>query len=445
MPAAMHAGCIAWGVGIGGSPDVAGSGVNPGQQSMDEAERRREQGSRRALLLPVYVPTALLSLCEGLLLPTLPLFALQFEGISFAVASLVLAASAIGTLVADVPAGMLLGRLGLKPTMILGATMVTLSTFMLAFAGSVPELVGYRLVAGVGAAMWAISRHAFITESIPIAQRGRAISVFGGINRIGVFGGPAIGGLIGSTLGLQESFVVAGVLGVFALVISWRYVRDTRVVAHSAHGVRWGLVRDMVRANWRDLSSASIAQTFAQMIRAGRQTIIPFYGATVLGLSSADVGIIQSASSSVDMLLFIPAGILMDRFGRKVAAVPSFAIMAVGMAAIPFSHSFWALLGASLVLGLGNGIGSGTMMTLGADLAPPGATGEFLGVWRLIGDTGRAGGPLAVGGLTDGVGFGPTAYILALFGLASSAILAVMVRETRIAPTADSPPTGGAP
>ena len=412
---------------------------------MDEHDRRREQGSRRALLLPVYVPTALLSLCEGLLLPTLPLFALQFEGISFAVASLVLAASAIGTLVADVPAGMLLGRMGLKPTMMLGATMVTISTFMLAFAGSVPELVGYRLVAGVGAAMWAISRHAFITESIPIAQRGRAISVFGGINRIGVFGGPAVGGLIGSLFGLQESFVVAGVLGLFALFISWRYVRDTRVVVHSAHSVRWGLVRDMVRTNWRDLSSASIAQTFAQMIRAGRQTIIPFYGATVLGLSAADVGIIQSASSSVDMLLFIPAGILMDRFGRKVAAVPSFAIMAVGMAAIPFTNSFWTLLGAAAVLGLGNGIGSGTMMTLGADLAPPGATGEFLGLWRLIGDSGRAGGPLAVGSLTDSVGFEYTSYILAAVGLASSGILAVMVKETRITPPVDVPPTGGSP
>ena len=68
--------------------------------------------------MPVYVPTALLGFAEGLLLPTLPAFALSFD-VSFAVASLVLAAAGIGTLIADLPAGMLLGRVGLKPTMLL--------------------------------------------------------------------------------------------------------------------------------------------------------------------------------------------------------------------------------------------------------------------------------------------------------------------------------------
>src|SRR5215216_2641999 len=99
--------------------------------------------------------------------------------------------------------------------------------------------------------------------------------------------------------------------------------------------------------------------------------------------------------------MFIPAGMLMDRFGRKVAAVPSFALMALGIGLIPFSHDFLTLLLVAMLIGLGNGLGSGLMMTLGADLAPPGATGEFLGVWRLIGDVGATGGPLVVGGLAD--------------------------------------------
>jgi len=134
-------------------------------------------------------------------------------------------------------------------------------------------------------------------------------------------------------------------------------------------------------------------------------------------------------------MLFIPAGILMDRYGRKVAAVPSFAVMAVGMALVPFTNSFVTLLLVAMLIGLGNGLGSGTMMTLGADLAPPGATGEFLGLWRLIGDTGQAGGPLAVGTLTDALGFEASAIILAGAGLSSSLILALLVKETRTAQT----------
>ena len=54
------------------------------------------------------------------------------------------------------------------------------------------------------------------------------------------------------------------------------------------------------------------------------------------------------------------------------------------------------LLAAAILTGIGNGFGSGIMMTLGADLAPKGSIGEFLGLWRLIGDIGSTGGPLVV-------------------------------------------------
>ncbi|HUG13802.1 MAG TPA: MFS transporter [Thermomicrobiales bacterium] len=400
---------------------------------MVEERPRRVAAGRRALLLPVYVPTMLLALGQGLLVPTLPFYARDF-GVSFAAAGLVLAAAGIGTMVADVPAGILLGRLGLKPTMLLGAGLVVASTFALALASVFPELIVYRLLAGVGTAMWGLSRHAFITETIDPRERGRAISMFGGINRIGMFGGPALGGLIGSQLGLTSSFYLAGALGAVAFVVSLIYITDTRVQTHSERHVRWGLVRAMIRTNWRDLSAAGVAQTFGQMIRAGRQTIIPFYGEAVLGLSVAEVGLIQSASATVDMLLFVPAGLIMDRYGRKVAAVPSFAIMAIGMALIPFTTGFGTMVGAAMLIGLGNGLGSGIMMTLGADLAPRGATGEFLGIWRLIGDTGQASGPLVIGTLTDVLGHEESAFVLSGVGFAAALILALMVKETRLPP-----------
>ena len=407
---------------------------------MVDAEHSRERSARAQLLLPVYVPTAMLAFGQGLLLPTLPAYARSFH-VSFALASLAIAAAAIGTLLADLPAGLVLGRLGLRPTMLLGAGLAAVATAAAGSAHVFPELIAYRLVEGVGWSMWGLSRHAFITESIDPRQRGRAISVFGGLNRIGLFAGPAVGGLVGAAAGLRASFFVASGLSVVALVICAIFVSDTRVVVHADRRLRWELVRAMLVANRRDLSAASVAQTFAQLIRAGRQAIIPFFGQAVLGLNVAQIGAIQSASSTVDMLLFVPAGYIMDRFGRKVTSVPSFAVMALGMACIPFTHSYLTLMGAAVIIGFGNGLGSGAMMTLGADLAPRGATGEFLGLWHLIGDAGSAGGPLAVGWLTDSVGFDGASFALAGVGVAASLTLALLVRETRLAalPTAQSP------
>ena len=69
--------------------------------------------------------------------------------------------------------------------------------------------------------------------------------------------------------------------------------------------------------------------------------------------------------------------------------------------------------------------------SLGADLAPPGATGEFLGIWRLIGDVGGVLGPVAVGLVAAAVGLTGGAWVLSVAGWLAVVTLAVLVQETR--------------
>jgi hypothetical protein len=51
-------------------------------------------------------------------------------------------------------------------------------------------------------------------------------------------------------------------------------------------------------------------------------------------------------------------------------------------------------------MAFGNGIGSGIVMTLGADAAPADARPQFLGGWRLFADFGLAAGPLLISAIT---------------------------------------------
>lgn len=406
----------------------------------EEARGRDEQAVRPpagGMLFPVYIPTALLAFGQGLLVPTLPVYALSLHA-SFGLVSLIVAAAGLGTLAADLPAGALLGRLGRRPTMLLGASLVALSTLAIGLLSSVVLLVALRLLAGVGTALWGLSRHAYITDVTRPAQRGRAIAVFGGINRLGNLAAPALGGILAQTLGLTAPFLLAGALAAGTALLAAVCVPETggRGGATTGHRLRWGLVGQLVRTSWRDLAAAGGAQIFAQMIRAGRQLLIPLYGKTVLGLDVQAIGGIISLAALLDVAMFAPAGILMDRFGRKVAAVPSFTLMAGGMALIALATDYRGLLAAAALIGFGNGLGSGTMMTLGADLAPPGAVGEFLGFWRLIGDTGQAGGPLIVGQVADLLGLPATALVLAGIGVAAALTLALLVRETRVDPLA---------
>ena len=382
------------------------------------------------MLLPVYLPTLLLAFGQGLTIYTLPLYAKSLGGglgqIGFAVA-----AAGIGTFLTDLPAGMLLGRFGRGPLMLAGTGAAALAALLIGLLHSMPALVLLRLLAGVGAALWSLSRMASVTDVAPPAERGRILSTFGGINRGGTFAGPVIGGFIAQRFGLASPFLVSGALAVAATIFCARVAAEPAVRGGAARGrMRWRVVGRVLHTHTAELATAGSAQAFAQVIRAGRQVILPLYAANVLGLGVEIIGIIGTVASALDTVMFLPAGMVMDRYGRKFASVPSFVLLALGMALIPFVHNAPELVAVATLLGFGNGIGAGTMMTLGTDLAPREALGEFLGLWRLIGDAGNSAGPIIVGGVAAAVGLGAAALTLAGVGALAAATLVLFVRET---------------
>ena len=385
--------------------------------------------ARSELMLAIYVPAVLLAFGQGILQTTLPIYATGL-GVSYTMVSLVVSAASLGTLATDVPAGMILARVGLKRSMVGGTALVVLGTIPLAFLGGFWLVIALQIAAGVGTACWGLSRHAFIAAVLTVNERGKVMSTFGGLNRIGLLLGPATGGFIAAWFGIRWGFLASGVLAVIALAFSVRYIRVTDEMARPRKG-RWDIVGSTLRDNRRVLAAAASGQIFAQALRAGRFLLIPLYGIEHLGLGAAQVGVVMTAGIILDVAMFIPAGILIDRFGRKTAMVPSFAIMAIGVGFIPFAHSFAQLVAVSLLVGFGSGIGSGTMLTLGADLAPQGAVGEFLGLWRLVGDIGAVGGPIAVGAIAGAIGFTGSTIVLSVIGFTAAAILGLVLQETR--------------
>ena len=97
---------------------------------------------------------------------------------------------------------------------------------------------------------------------------------------------------------------------------------------------------------------------------------------------------------------------------------------------IPFTDSALTLALAAILVGFGNGLGSGINMTLGADLSPAERRGEFIGVWRVMGDTGAFGGPMIIGALIETLSLAASFTFLGFIGLAGMLIMALLVKET---------------
>ena len=379
--------------------------------------------SRRSLILPVYLPALLLAFGQGVVTPTFAIYVKSFS-LSYSLTTFVIAVAVVGNL----PAGILVERIGRRPSMIVGAILDSLAMLGVGTATNVFQLIIYRLIGGIGGTLWSLSRHAYMTDVIPRGERGRSIALFGGINRIGVFGGQVIAIFLGASL--RTPFFVYFAVGGLTSILCILFVSETRnsSASHSALNVK-RLPRLLKTNNW-SLVRAGLAQICVQTIRQGRWVVIPLYASEYVELPARTVRLIVMISSAVDMSLFPLAGFLMDRFGRRYSAVPCFLIFATGMVLMPFTEHFGTLLGTAILIGFGNGIGSGIMMTLGADLAPKDGTGEFLGIWRLLGDFGGAAGHLVVGNVADLWGLGASSFVLAGVGYIAVLLFLRVVPET---------------
>jgi MFS family permease len=97
---------------------------------------------------------------------------------------------------------------------------------------------------------------------------------------------------------------------------------------------------------------------------------------------------------------------------------------------VPAATTVVAFVAVAMLTGLGNGLGAGIMMTLGADLSPRRHRAEFLGLWRLLSDAGMVGGPLVLGVVTGAAGLGLASAATGAFGLVGAAVVWRFVPET---------------
>ncbi|MCI0774197.1 MAG: MFS transporter [Chloroflexi bacterium] len=372
----------------------------------------------------------MLSVGQGILIPVLPGYAKEEMAATVALVGVVVAARYLGTMIFDVPAGILVTRLGMRRTMISGVVLFGLAAVWAGLSPNLTSLLAARILAGISFALWSISRHSYIATTVPMDVRGRALSLFGGISRIATILGPLIGGLLAAFVGIRVPFFAQGGVALLTLIMIIATTRN--MVEPQQSGARHNVFRELsgvVTRHRRDFATAGVAAIMLQFVRAGREFLIPVWGGEI-GLGKDLIGYIVTASFAIDSMLFPFVGYSMDRWGRKSTGIPAFIVLALALALIPTTGSFGGLLAVGLLAGLGNGLSSGFVLIMGTDLAPRDNPGEFLGVWRLISDTGGAGGPIVIGGIAQVVTLGVASVATAGVGVFGALMLIFIVRET---------------
>ena len=407
------------------------------KDAQSEARARRGLHPQLRLILGLHVPAIALGLGNGIGLPVLPELT-KLYGVSIVQASWVFVAYLLGTLVASLPTGLLIDRIGRRWILLAGPLVVAVSSLLIAkaaFSGSFTELLAYRFIAGVGTQMWMQSRITVIADTGSSQQRGKQVTQMFGVQQVGSLSGPLIGGFAAVTWGLWSPFLIHAVLTLLSIIPTYFVIKETapaarRAVEALAGGPRWAL---LLR---KPIPTVFSIQFLTNVTRGAvfEGGVILLYPSYAYGLDPAELGVLRSAMAVGTIPILFSTGFVMDRFGRKYTIVPGLVLTSLAMAFVSVtafaSLSLPWFIASFVSVHLAISIISGNMQTLGTDVAPPQARGLFFGMSRLVAQGGSTASPTSFGLLSGAFGFGAAFVLLASTAFAAALVVVFFLEET---------------
>ena len=248
------------------------------------------------------------------------------------------------------------------------------------------------------------------------------MATLGGVNRVGVFLGPFLAAAVLTVLGTDGAYWVHIVTAIAASVVLL-VVRDQTLAATTGSaGVSARATMRVLREQMPVLRTLGFGALLVNATRAARQSVIPIW-ATHQGLDPATASLLFGISGAADMLLFYPAGVAMDRWGRRWISAAAMIILSGSFLVLPLATDAASIALVALAMGVGNGLTTGLVLTLAADAAPAAQRGQFLGAFRLWADMGSLTGPLLVSAVSAAVALVPAVLVMGGVSLLAAAAM----------------------
>lgn len=391
----------------------------------------------RSIVVVVFLPTIVFAMGQFALIPVIPALA-RGLGTDLGGAALIASMLVVGVLLGDIPSGAIVARIGERRAMLAAAGLALVGAVTLLLAPH-PAVLGLGvLLIGVAGAAFGLARHAFMTTYVPLRVRARALSTLGGSNRLGAVAGPFAGAALLTLTGEPATvvallatccFVAAGLLLVLRDPAA-AFTRGPRTRGEAEIGVEATSLWRTLAAQRTVLLTVGVGSAILSGLRQVRQVVLPVWAISI-GLDAPTTSVIIGIAGAVDFSLFFLGGWIMDRFGRLWTILPCGVGLSAGLIALSLTHDLDArvgwFIGIALFLAVANGVGSGILMTLAADLADRRNPAPFLGAWRFTTDLGGAGGPVLVTALTAAFSLAIGVATLGMVGIAGAVLLAVFV------------------
>jgi MFS family permease len=270
-------------------------------------------------------------------------------------AGVLAAAYPAGVLVSAVPSGIVAGRLGVRPTVVAGMTLVGVCTIVFGLVDQAWQLDLARFVQGTASAFTWTGALAWLIAEAPPERRGRLIGNAFAAAVFGALFGPVLGG-VASVAGTGWTFGTIGVAS-FGLV-GWALLIPSRAPGERQRATRLLRAlgdRRILGAGWFVLLPALLFGTLPVLapLRLG-----------ALGFGAVAIGAVFLCAAAFETGNNLLLGRASDRYGPVLPITVGLAASVVVAALLPWPGD--GLLLAALVVAAG--VAFGTFFTPGMTL-----------------------------------------------------------------------------
>ncbi|MFQ6060139.1 MAG: MFS transporter [Thermoplasmata archaeon] len=355
---------------------------------------------KTVLVLSVIVYLVMLGIT--IIAPVLPSYAAAF-GASVLLIGVLVGSFAVARVFLDLPAGIFGDKFGNRRIMSIGLLIICGASLVAGFALNYFILLIARILEGIGSAFYATMSTSYLAKNTRIERRGRYMGVYVGALLLGQVSGPAIGGILAVSFGLNSPFLFYSlVTGIGFLILRTFIRRDEAVFQQKPEKGR--LVRNvktvLSNPSFLLVNVGTLAAFFG---RAGViATLFPLLASRNFGYDTDTVGLVLSGVALMSLATMLPSGIIADRIGRKIPFAASLILGGIAALFVPMASDLAGLTLAMLFFGLSLGL-SGPMAAWAADLSEPRRMGTAMGVYRSIGDAGFLLGPVILTAIAGAV------------------------------------------
>jgi MFS transporter, DHA1 family, tetracycline resistance protein len=338
----------------------------------------------------------------GIVLPLLPLYAEDFGAEPFTIGLLV-ATYSLMQLVFSPLWGRVSDRVGRKPVLIVSLVGSAVGALLTGLAPTLWVLFLGRIIDGISGGSISVAQAA-ATDVAPPEQRARLLGLLGAAFGVGFVAGPALGGLAalgGKPLPFLLAAAIAGVNAVVAIRRLPETNPEGRRVARGAAAPATSSDRVLSQPVLRLVAVAFLALVAFSAFEA----TFSLLGERRFGLDLASAGAVFAAIGIV--LVVVQGGVihpLVSRFGEIPVLRAGLVLDGLGLLALAVATTWPRLVGALLLLVVGQGLVTPTLSSVVAGRAAAGRRGSVLGVQQSAGAAARVAGPAAGGWLFQHVG-----------------------------------------